>query len=145
MNDDLDLIIRHLKNSPARCQVPMIHADKSAAQCILHKDHVLNDSDHIDEHMHTAPVLVHQSTINEVRAVSEQVRRERERRESAYTLTVDDASDLLVDLGMPREDAEYALGHAAMDGNLRTSAGDWHMQIDHAGDQRFTVTVHAHR
>lgn len=58
-------------DSPDRCLVNMVHPDKSEARCVLHKDHQEDDTDHLDEHGHTAHVLVHQSTIREVRAVSE--------------------------------------------------------------------------
>ena len=54
----------------ARCMVGMIHADRSKARCILHRDHQRADTDHVDEHGHHALVLVHQSTIEEVRRVS---------------------------------------------------------------------------
>lgn len=56
---------------PDRCKVPMIHPDKTESRCVLHKDHQQDDSDHIDIHGHTAPVLVHQSTLREVRALQE--------------------------------------------------------------------------
>lgn len=52
-----------------RCTVPMIHPDKSEAQCVLPRKHLLDDSDHVDEHGHHAPVLVHQSTIRDVQRV----------------------------------------------------------------------------
>lgn len=52
-----------------RCQVHLIHEDKSESRCVLAKAHLLDDSDHQDEHGHHAPVLVHQSTIREVQAV----------------------------------------------------------------------------
>ena len=52
-----------------RCQVHLIHEDKSEAQCVLPKAHRLDDSDHVDDHGCHAPVLVHQSTIREVEAV----------------------------------------------------------------------------
>lgn len=54
-----------------RCQVNLIHADKSEAQCVLPKKHLLDDTDHMDDHGHLAPVLVHQSTIREVKAVQD--------------------------------------------------------------------------
>lgn len=54
-----------------RCQVSLIHRDKSESQCVLPKKHLLDDSDHQDEHGHRAPVLVHQSTIREVKAISD--------------------------------------------------------------------------
>jgi hypothetical protein len=54
-----------------RCQVPMVHPDATVAWCIRHKDHLRIDSDHLDEHGHTAPVLVSQSTIREVQRVQD--------------------------------------------------------------------------
>lgn len=54
-----------------RCQVHLIHEDKSESRCVLPKAHLLDDSDHEDEHGHHAPVLVHQSTIREVKAISD--------------------------------------------------------------------------
>lgn len=54
-----------------RCQVYLIHEDKSESRCVLPKAHLLDDSDHQDEHGHHAPVLVHQSTIREVQAVQD--------------------------------------------------------------------------
>jgi hypothetical protein len=54
-----------------RCLVHLIHPDKSEVQCVLSRDHQDNDSDHLDEHGHAAPVLVTQKTIAEVRAVTE--------------------------------------------------------------------------
>lgn len=54
-----------------RCPTPMIHEDKSTAQCVLDRDHVLTDSDHVDEHGHTAKVLVSQATIREAQRMQE--------------------------------------------------------------------------
>lgn len=52
-----------------RCQVDLIHEDKSAARCILPRTHLLDDSDHVDEHGHHAKVLVTQATLREVERV----------------------------------------------------------------------------
>jgi hypothetical protein len=54
------------------CGTRMIHPDKTAGHCILTKDHEVEveDSDHMDEHGHRAPVLVHQSTIREATRVA---------------------------------------------------------------------------
>jgi hypothetical protein len=49
-----------------RCPTPMVHRDQSRARCVLPVSHLLDDSDHQDEHGCTAPVLIHQSTIREV-------------------------------------------------------------------------------
>lgn len=54
-----------------RCRVHLIHEDKSEARCVLPQKHLLDDSDHEDEHGHHAPVLVHQSTIREVQAIQD--------------------------------------------------------------------------
>src|SRR6185437_16127132 len=54
-----------------RCQVHLIHEDKSESRCVLPKAHLLDDSDHVDEHGHAAPVLVHQSTIRQVKAIQD--------------------------------------------------------------------------
>jgi len=64
--------------SELRCKVSLIliHEDTTEARCVTHRDHQLDDTDHIDEHGHHAPVLVRQSTIEEVRRVTgEQERR----------------------------------------------------------------------
>ena len=53
-----------------RCPTPMQHQDGQIAQCTLDRSHALDDSDHVDEHGHTAPVLVSQATIREVEAVA---------------------------------------------------------------------------
>lgn len=67
--------MRSVINGPwpdeSRCQVSLIHRDKSEARCVLHRGHQEDDSDHVDEHLCHAPVLVHQSSIEEVRRVSE--------------------------------------------------------------------------
>ena len=54
-----------------RCQVHLIHEDKSESRCVLAKAHLLDDSDHQDEHGHHAPVLVSQSTIREVKRIQD--------------------------------------------------------------------------
>jgi hypothetical protein len=53
-------------NAPS-CAVPMLHRDQSEAPCLLARGHQEQDTDHVDEHGCTAPVLVHQSSIEEVR------------------------------------------------------------------------------
>lgn len=60
-----------LEEYPAdvQCGVPMVHPDESVSPCIRPKSHLIDDSDHCDEHGHRATVLVHQSTIREVRAI----------------------------------------------------------------------------
>ena len=58
-----------------QCGVGMTgHQTHLDSQCVLGKDHVLNDSDHVDEHGCHAPVLVSQATIEEVRRVSAALR-----------------------------------------------------------------------
>jgi hypothetical protein len=54
------------------CGTPMTHPDKSVSYCTLPKDHYITveDSDHCDEHGHTARVLVRQATIREVAAIT---------------------------------------------------------------------------
>lgn len=54
-----------------RCQVHLIHRDSSESRCVLPKKHLLDDSDHQDEHGHHAPVLVSQSTIREVQRLQD--------------------------------------------------------------------------
>lgn len=54
----------------SQCRVYLIHPDKSQSRCLLDADHLLDDSDHLDEHGHTAKVLVSQATIREVKAWS---------------------------------------------------------------------------
>ena len=54
-----------------RCQVHLIHQDRSESRCVLPKAHLLDDSDHEDEHGHHAPVLVSQSTIREVKRIQD--------------------------------------------------------------------------
>jgi len=51
----------------AQCPTQMRHRDSSTSQCVLPRDHILNDSDHQDAHGCTAHVLVHQASIDEVR------------------------------------------------------------------------------
>jgi hypothetical protein len=53
----------------ARCRVPLVHRDGSEARCVLRASHQRDDSDHVDEHGHTAPVLVTQATIEDARRV----------------------------------------------------------------------------
>jgi hypothetical protein len=53
----------------ARCRVPLIHRDGSEARCVLPASHQRDDSDHVDEHGHSAPVLVTQAAIEEARYV----------------------------------------------------------------------------
>ena len=64
---------RAVERSPGgRCQVDLIHpGDDSKSQCTLPKAHLLDDTDHVDEHGHRAPVLVHQSTIRAVQAIQD--------------------------------------------------------------------------
>lgn len=54
-----------------RCAGRLIHRDKSESQCVLPRAHLLDDSDHQDEHGCRAPVLVSQSTIREVQAIQD--------------------------------------------------------------------------
>jgi hypothetical protein len=51
--------------------VNMVHPDETKERCVRHQDHVLHDTDHIDVHGHRAPVLVHQSTIEQARALQD--------------------------------------------------------------------------
>lgn len=53
----------------ARCRVSLRHQDGTEAPCTLRRSHQRDDSDHVDEHGHTAPVLVSWATIQEVRHV----------------------------------------------------------------------------
>jgi hypothetical protein len=55
-------------DSPLRCHVHLIHADKSEDRCVLAQDHLTDDLPHVDSHGHRAPVLISQSTLDEVRA-----------------------------------------------------------------------------
>jgi hypothetical protein len=59
------------ENTEALCGTPMVHADQSVSPCTLPKDHFvqIEDSEHIDEHGHSANVLVRQSSIREVARV----------------------------------------------------------------------------
>jgi hypothetical protein len=54
-----------------RCQVHLIHEDKTESQCVRLRAHLLDDTDHVDQHGHHAPVLVHQSTILEVKRIQD--------------------------------------------------------------------------
>ena len=80
-----------------RCFVHLIHSDKSESRCILHKDHQDNDSDHIDEHGHTAKVLVTQATIREVRALAEYDRKKREEEET-HEREIDEIVEEIMDI-----------------------------------------------
>lgn len=55
------------------CGTPMRHRNGLVSPCTLPKDHFVQveDSDHFDECGCSAPVLVHQSAIREVRRVQE--------------------------------------------------------------------------
>lgn len=50
----------------ARCGTLMLHPDETTAPCLLAKSHRRDGRAHQDEHGHTAPLLVSQSTIDEV-------------------------------------------------------------------------------
>ena len=54
------------------CGTPMRHPDDTVSPCTLPKNHqvLVEDSDHVDVHGCFAPVLVHQSTLREVRRVA---------------------------------------------------------------------------
>lgn len=62
------------RDSPLRCHVQMIHGNGTEDRCVLGRDHLADDLDHIDSHGCRAPVLVHQSTIEEARRVAEEAR-----------------------------------------------------------------------
>jgi hypothetical protein len=73
--DQADLIAmeqtQNASQYAGRCQVRLIHEDKSESQCTRLKIHLLDDTDHRDEHGHTAPVLVRHSTIRQVKAIQD--------------------------------------------------------------------------
>jgi hypothetical protein len=52
-----------------QCDVTMVHSDGFEGHCRLAKRHLVDDSDHQDEHGCRAGVLVHQSTIREVERI----------------------------------------------------------------------------
>jgi hypothetical protein len=62
-----------------------------------------------------------------------------------YSLSQEDARDLLVLLGASPDNADSVLDNAAAAGIQRTSPGRWHVQVDHAGSHRFLVSVHARK
>jgi hypothetical protein len=82
LRDSIDTLMGQL-NEPVedslqgRCEAPMHHAPPATGTwpCVLPALHQRFEVDHMDEHGHTAPLLVHWSTIMEVRAV--QAARER--------------------------------------------------------------------
>lgn len=81
-NDGFSDGVMHSITGVGQCMVNMVHpatTDYAAGShmpkreypCILPKTHLNHDSDHVDIHGHTAPVLVHQATIREVAALAE--------------------------------------------------------------------------
>lgn len=62
-----------------------------------------------------------------------------------FALSAVDAAELLTDLGAEPDFAVRAIERAHDVGKHRASFGKWHTQIDHAGDWRFIVSVHARR
>ena len=66
-----------------RCQVNLIHPDKSEAQCLLDRTHQKSDTDHQDEHGHYVRVLMSQSTLREVEALARYDDEQRQRAERA--------------------------------------------------------------
>jgi hypothetical protein len=62
--------------SPRRCQVSLIHRDKSREQCQLNREHVESDSDHVDQHGCKAPVLIRQATIRQAEVIAAERRAE---------------------------------------------------------------------
>lgn len=61
-----------------RCAVHLVHQDKSESQCVLDASHLDDDSDHVDEHGHRAPVLVSKATVRQVAALAEYGRQQAE-------------------------------------------------------------------
>lgn len=64
------------RDSPLRCPKPMVHPDKSVERCVLHHDHMRDDTGHIDIHGHHVPVKVHDSTIEQARYWREELNRD---------------------------------------------------------------------
>ena len=62
-----------------------------------------------------------------------------------YSLSRDNAADLLIALGADQADAEYAADTADQEGIYREPVGIWHVQLDHVADGRFIASVHAKR
>lgn len=56
--------------SPLRCQVFMVHDSANPTRCRLHREHVLDDTDHLDHHGCRASVMVSQVSA-EVREAGE--------------------------------------------------------------------------
>lgn len=56
-------------DSPDRCEARYVRPDGSEDRCVLHRDHVLDDTDHVNARGQHAPVLFHQSTIEQARAL----------------------------------------------------------------------------
>jgi len=69
--DLIAMEVRQVQRVAERCRVHLIHPDESESRCVRPKSHLLDDSDHVDEHGHRAPVLVSQSTIREVKAIQD--------------------------------------------------------------------------
>jgi hypothetical protein len=59
-------------DSPLRCPKPMVHPDETVERCVLHYDHMQDDTDHVDTHGHRAPVEISQSTIEQARMIREE-------------------------------------------------------------------------
>ncbi len=98
-----------MRGTGHRCHVHLIHQDKSESRCVLDMSHLDDDSDHLDEHGHHAPVLVSKATIREIQALAEYDRRQAEQareREQADSLrgalAAWDETARLATLGDPR-------------------------------------------
>ena len=64
-----------------------------------------------------------------------------------FTLNPSEVTELFMQLqeGLPSSDVEWWLMLAEGRGKYRGTLGKWLVQLDHAGDDTYTVTVHARR
>lgn len=62
-----------------------------------------------------------------------------------YTMTADETQELLATLRFDSDHAALLTDHAARTGKTRASSDTYRVQVDHAGEGRFTVTVHCRK
>jgi len=62
-----------------------------------------------------------------------------------FTLTDKETFELLTDLGASQDAATESVNWSHEHGFARAPLGKWYVQVDHAGDRKFIVSVHAKR
>jgi len=62
-----------------------------------------------------------------------------------FSLSAQETVDLLTDLTSAAGDAGHLVARATENGFARAPIGKWYVQVDHAGDSKFLVSIQGKR